>query len=587
MEQLPYELIFEILAQTQSLKQMANLGMCNKYFYSILKSYLFFGICKKFFLRRYLLCDAFSLLLNTFDTLEHIKLYICIFNDKIRKKRIIKKTVKHKLCNLNLVKWIINKFLLSEKEIEIYIFYTACKSGNFEIVKWVVDNFPEMYSELRYTDAFKNALKSGNIGVVKLLIQKYPNIDICNLTFGYSSKETLFTMICENYNRELFEWLTDEFKDIAINSLKPEYISEIFNHGNAKHHIQICKYLVKNYTEEINTLINNRTVFCYLYNRKFYCIIEYIIAKNSNTFIIINDKINFPSVSRSRMFAVAKYIIRNTTDDLFEHYSKEYCFGTVCRYGHLRLAKYFVDTFPDTDIHWHNEFAFRYACKNNHIKIVKWLTKKYPTIYVHAKRESAFRKACKTNSFAIIKWLLQNYPKINRNVRNDQAFRRLCKNGDLRLIKWFVQKYPNIDQKTVVRTFQNACIKNKLRVAKYLEQEYQILHHTNLELIFRKTVKNGQSGGTIIWIIEQLSNISNNEINFDILFQYTCKFNIRIPKLLLTKIPDINIHADNDCVFRDACEYNHETLAMWLCMLCASYRIVNISQDRIYFEILN
>lgn len=584
MEQLPCELFFEILGKSSSLRQMISLGQCNKYFYDMVQNYSFFRGCKK--IRT---CNI-DTLLESFNSLENIKLFVDIFKYKIDKIQLIHSVVKHKLCNVELVQWIIYVFPLNISLFETQIFNIACKAGNLEIVKWAVNNFPEICDNVKLRAcSFENALKSGNIDMVEFFINKYPDIVLGTYcSFSYPPK-TPFAIACEYYNRNFFEWLTNQPINVAADLLDIEVAQNIFSFSEKN--IHICKYLVENYAEQIIRLVNEKNLINRLHDMLYNKIVEYLIAKLGKNLIIAPDKLDMAKACIFGRLATVKYIIeRSNMEAFFSMFgTKEYYFINICTNEHLRLAKYFLETFPDINIHWNNECAFRRACRENNFKTAKWLIKKYPTIYVHAKQESAFRKACKKNNFAIAKWLLQNYPTINIHARDDYAFRKLCKTCNLQMLKWFIQKYPDIDQKILINVFQKSCINSKLCVAKLLEEKYQIFCHINLSSLFRKVVR--KQSGTIVWLVRQLPKIINSEtntnVNLDILFQYACKCDILVPQLLLQIVPSINIRADNDCAFRNVCDKKNENIATWLCTLCTKYRIDKVTNHRIYFKILD
>ena len=48
-------------------------------------------------------------------------------------------------------------------------------------------------------------------------------------------------------------------------------------------------------------------------------------------------------------------------------------FMTVCRNGHLEVAKWLLEVKPDINISAYNDYAFRCACEYGHLELAQWL----------------------------------------------------------------------------------------------------------------------------------------------------------------------------------------------------------------------
>lgn len=68
-------------------------------------------------------------------------------------------------------------------------------------------------------------------------------------------------------------------------------------------------------------------------------------------------------------------------------YDNTYVFGCACSRGHLDVARFLFETFPDIDIRANSNYAFWVACIYNRLEIVKFLTKICPEINVHAEND--------------------------------------------------------------------------------------------------------------------------------------------------------------------------------------------------------
>lgn len=117
-------------------------------------------------------------------------------------------------------------------------------------------------------------------------------------------------------------------------------------------------------------------------------------------------------------------------------------FELACTHGHLEIAKWLNDVFPDVDprgsagytypdnrlVTIYFETPFIDACENGHLEIVKWLKSRFPDIDHRRFDDVAFRKACVNGHIHVAKWLKSNFPDINHKSDRQSAIINLrCK----------------------------------------------------------------------------------------------------------------------------------------------------------------
>lgn len=91
--------------------------------------------------------------------------------------------------------------------------------------------------------------------------------------------------------------------------------------------------------------------------------------------------------------------------DFIKEFDKNKMFWKACPNGHLELAQWLKQTFPDIDHRAGDDYAFRFACGNGHLELAQWLKQVYPEIDHRARDDYAFRLACKNGHINIVKYL--------------------------------------------------------------------------------------------------------------------------------------------------------------------------------------
>ena len=244
-------------------------------------------------------------------------------------------------------------------------FIYSCKSGNLDILKFILKCYPNIDISVNNNEAFIHALKNGDLKVLKFLLNLYQR------RFKTSPhKGDIFQTVTGNSVKS----------NIDLSFINESTFIYFCAHGNLK----IAKLLLK-----LNKFID-------------------ISAYNNKAF-------NYACCNGN--LEVAKWLFEiSQTIDIFEN--NEEAFIDACRNGHLKIAKWLFEINPTIDISSFNKL-FINACRNGHLEIAKWLFEMKPTIDISANDNDAFISACENKHFEVAKWFTSinslYYVKIENN----------------------------------------------------------------------------------------------------------------------------------------------------------------------------
>lgn len=165
-----------------------------------------------------------------------------------------------------------------------------------------------------------------------------------------------------------------------------------------------------------------------------------------------------------------------------------FIFRKVCINGHLNVAKWLYDLYPNNKIFYANnceplrvtcingnlEFAkwiyenidvnccniclfnekwmdnygiFRFVCLHGHLDVAKWLYSINKKIYSYEKYEISFRYACLNGHIELAKWLLFINRDINIFINNNQALQWATTNKHFDVVYWLNYLYVLVEMK--------------------------------------------------------------------------------------------------------------------------------------------
>lgn len=228
-------------------------------------------------------------------------------------------------------------------------------------------------------------------------------------------------------------------------------------------------------------------------------------------------------------------------------------FESLCVNGHLNMTKLVSKLFSvdliKTILMRHNNQIICETCEEGHFEIVKWLYDLCYEYEVIIGYNNVFLSACKNGNLKMMRWIyeqsLQDAKLINIHYQYDQCFYYCCQKS-LDAVKWLIQLSVEIndpfDFKFIKHEgFQYACIYNQLDIAKWLLTFFDN-NATPLELVdvkeslFQRCCSCSRDTTVVQWLVDVCSD----------------------------KGCPIDIHANNDHVFRLACHRGNIIFAKWL-----------------------
>ena len=353
---------------------------------------------------------------------------------------------------------------------------------------------------------------------------------------------------------------------------------------------------------------------------------------------------------------VAKWLInigKQTNEIINIHAKEEYAFIKSCSKGHLELAKwlydYAISIGSPIQVDISNSMAFRYCCQNGHKDVAEWLLQIIPNIDVSCDDNYAFKWSSTNGHLEMAQWLLgliklksissipmevdvgdvvmhdltmsnpagptvakdvtMHNPTVStvmlpmsmqknelKNYMYETAFISSCSKGQYHVVDWLYTlyrqdpiNYPINIHADNDMAFRYACENGHLGMAQWLYSldGYIDIHAVN-EYAFRMSCQNKHCD-IMLWLLE-LGEI-NIHVNDEFVFRCLCGMGqIKLAKLLIQISQEsnspINIRACDDYAFRWACWKNNLEVATWLSTFYDMYKIKKTTGRQIEFDIL-
>lgn len=140
---------------------------------------------------------------------------------------------------LNILKWLVKN--LAPTTIDKYYynitFHFACRSGNLDLAKWLVNECPEINYNVTDNETFRFACRNGHLDIAKWLQETWPKIN------HDEHRNLAFLWACQNGSLDVAKWLY-ELRPVPYTHHTPEVFISACQNG----HLTTAKWLTTIYT---------------------------------------------------------------------------------------------------------------------------------------------------------------------------------------------------------------------------------------------------------------------------------------------------------------------------------------------------
>lgn len=253
---------------------------------------------------------------------------------------------------LEVAMWLDGKFHLDKSMLEVYGLNQACQNGNFDMVKWLVQRFPDMSLGEPQTEAYR----SGNTELFRWILEKVPP--------SVHVQRSLLNFACTSGDLETVKFLAEKFPKIDIE----------------RKHVEA--YKSKNL-------------------ELFFWVLDLSPPDMYNQRAIMECACQEGDLDTAKILA-KKYPKFN------DYCSREDLLNFSCTGGNIKLLEWFLETFPGSYSDVINNEAFPNACELN-LEVAKWLLERFPDTDVHANHDEALRKAIERGDKKTATWLFEKF----------------------------------------------------------------------------------------------------------------------------------------------------------------------------------
>jgi ankyrin repeat protein len=349
--------------------------------------------------------------------------------------------------NVNLVKLLLNKNSVTDKETIQIGFLAGCKNGCTDLVKWILKN-----SEIKNNilgAAFYIACKNGYFKIAELLLDDEINM---------ISVRTAFITCCENGYLERAKWILRKYPKLNIRSSN----DMAFRISCSSGHFEIIKWLYKK-NPEINIGYDKNHAFFWSCINGNIKIAKWLLKQKPD--IDVKDSKIFVTSFINGHVKIIRWLLF-LVPDISLRYEDEYILKICGAKNYIELAKLFLKIRPNMDA-INIQKAIESGCQNGNMEIVKWLLQKHPEI--NYDYDAIFFNSCKGEYLNILIWLIGMKPEINIHANNEMAIQNSYRNHHYQVMEWLIEKVFYHDTRYIYHENVLYIINPKEKIKKYME----------------------------------------------------------------------------------------------------------------------
>lgn len=155
---------------------------------------------------------------------------------------------------------------------------------------------------------------------------------------------------------------------------------------------------------------------------------------------------------------------------LFENVAElERIFRVICSCGHVELAQWLYQIYPNMKISYLQHYLFRHACSDGFLDLAQWIYDISSSCNIQACGNQAIRLACKNGHLAIMKWIYSKCPEIDLSMYSNEMLHEACIGGYQEIIEWILSH----DKKEITKEpFLLLCKNGHFIVAQWFYNTY-------------------------------------------------------------------------------------------------------------------
>ena len=380
--------------------------------------------------------------------------------------------------SVELVKYLISKQcdVLDKDSDGWTVLHKACKYGKLELVKYLVENYPELLTirDKEGQSSFLVAGQSGSVELVEYLISKG-----CDALDKDNNGLTVLHYACQKGNTEVVQYLVENSGELL--TMRHEDGQSPFLVAGFSGSVELVKYLISRGCDVMDKDNDGWTVLHYACQEGEQELVQYLV-ENYPILLTMRDKEGqspFLVVGISGSVELVEYLISKGCDVLDNDNDGKTILYTACNENKLELVKYLVEKSGEllTMRQEDGQSPFLVAGLSGSVELVKYLLSK--GCYVLDKDNNGLtvlHYACKEGNTEVVQYLVENYQDVltMRDKELSSPFHVAGLSGSVELVKYLISKGCEVMDKdndgwTVLHY---ACKEGNTEVVQYLVENY-------------------------------------------------------------------------------------------------------------------